>query len=91
MLVEHGLSLFAIEGSRDYGERVAQHLDLALCAHEERGFEDGEHKVRPLAEVRRQDVFVITRSTAMPSRARTTSCAGCCFSSARRRMPAPSG
>ena len=42
MLVEHGLSLFAIEGSRDYGERVARHLDLVLCAHEERGFEDGE-------------------------------------------------
>jgi ribose-phosphate pyrophosphokinase len=59
MAVDYGLSLFAVEGSRDYGERVARHLDLVLCAHEERGFEDGEHKIRPLVEVRRQDVFVI--------------------------------
>jgi ribose-phosphate pyrophosphokinase len=53
------LSLFAVEGSREYGMRVAAHLDLVLAQHEERGFEDGEHKIRPLAEVRRQDVFVI--------------------------------
>ena len=54
-----GLTLFAVGGTRDYGERVAQHLELILGAHEERAFEDGEHKIRPLAEVRRQDVFVI--------------------------------
>jgi ribose-phosphate pyrophosphokinase len=54
-----GLSLFAIEGTREYGARVAQHLDLVLASHEERAFEDGEHKIRPLVEVRRQDVFVI--------------------------------
>jgi len=54
-----GLTLFAVGGTRDYGERVAQHLELILAAHEERAFEDGEHKIRPLAEVRRQDVFVI--------------------------------
>jgi ribose-phosphate pyrophosphokinase len=54
-----GLTLFAVGGTREYGERVAQHLELILGAHEERGFEDGEHKIRPLAEVRRQDVFVM--------------------------------
>jgi ribose-phosphate pyrophosphokinase len=54
-----GPSLFAVEGTRDYGERVAQQLELSLNAHEERAFEDGEHKIRPLVEVRRQDVFVI--------------------------------
>jgi ribose-phosphate pyrophosphokinase len=53
------LSLFAVEGTREYGERVARHLDVALAQHEERGFEDGEHKIRPLVEVRRQDVYVI--------------------------------
>jgi ribose-phosphate pyrophosphokinase len=53
------LALFAVEGTREYGERVAQHLDLALAPHEERGFEDGEHKIRPLVEVRRHDVYVI--------------------------------
>ena len=54
-----GLTLFAVEGTRDYGERVARHLELILGTQEERGFEDGEHKIRPLAEVRRQDVFVM--------------------------------
>jgi ribose-phosphate pyrophosphokinase len=59
MLVEFELSLFAVEGTRDYGLRVAQHLDLVLGEHEERAFEDGEHKIRPLIDVRRHDVFVI--------------------------------
>jgi ribose-phosphate pyrophosphokinase len=59
MLVDVELSLFAIEGTRDYGSRVAEHLDLVLGEHEERGFEDGEHKIRPLIDVRRHDVFVI--------------------------------
>ena len=51
--------LFALEGSRPYGERVAARLEWPLSAHEERGFEDGEHKIRPLVEVARRDVFVI--------------------------------
>jgi ribose-phosphate pyrophosphokinase len=59
MLVECELSLFAVEGTRDYGLRVAQHLELVLDEHEERAFEDGEHKIRPLVNVRRHDVFVI--------------------------------
>jgi ribose-phosphate pyrophosphokinase len=59
MSPDGGLTLFAVEGTREYGARVAQHLDLVLANHEERSFEDGEHKVRPLVEVRRQDVFVI--------------------------------
>ena len=54
-----GLTLFAIGASHEYGARVAQHLDFVLGKHEERAFEDGEHKIRPLVEVRRQDVFVI--------------------------------
>jgi ribose-phosphate pyrophosphokinase len=59
MLVDCELTLFAVEGTRDYGLRIAQHLDLVLGEHEERAFEDGEHKIRPLAKVRRHDVFVI--------------------------------
>ena len=39
--------------------RVAAALGLELGKHEERGFEDGEHKIRPLCNVRNQDVFVI--------------------------------
>jgi len=59
MLVDCELSVFAVEGTRDYGSRVARHLDLVLGEHEERQFEDGEHKIRPLIDVRRHDVFVI--------------------------------
>jgi len=51
--------LFALEGSRSYGERVAAGLEWPLSPHEEREFEDGEHKIRPLIDVSRRDVFVI--------------------------------
>ena len=53
------LALFAIEASRPFGERVAAALDVPLARHEEREFEDGEHKIRPLESVRGRDVFVI--------------------------------
>ena len=56
---DHGLLLFGLEGSRPYAELVAQHLGLSLSPHEEREFEDGEHKARPLVNVRDRDVFVL--------------------------------
>ena len=58
-LIEDSLRLFALHSSRAFGERVAQHLGMPLGRHEERNFEDGEHKSRPLDEVRGRDVFVI--------------------------------
>jgi ribose-phosphate pyrophosphokinase len=59
MAIADGLMLFALAGTRDYGERVAGHLDLTLAQHEERDFEDGEFKIRPLGAVGRRDVFVL--------------------------------
>ncbi|MBS0522561.1 MAG: ribose-phosphate pyrophosphokinase [Proteobacteria bacterium] len=56
---EHSLTLFALEGSREFGQLVADRLDIALAPHEERDFEDGEHKARPLQSVRGHDTFVI--------------------------------
>lgn len=53
------LSLFGLHGSRDLAERVAGRLALTLARHEERDFEDGEHKARPLQDVRGHDVFVL--------------------------------
>ncbi|MET0961799.1 MAG: ribose-phosphate diphosphokinase [Noviherbaspirillum sp.] len=53
------LLLFALGGSRAYGERMARHLGIELAAVEEREFEDGEHKARPLVNVRGRDVFVL--------------------------------
>src|SRR5262249_28338277 len=42
-----------------YGGRVAARLGLALSAHEERTFEGGEYKLRPLVNVRGRAVYVI--------------------------------
>jgi ribose-phosphate pyrophosphokinase len=53
------LSLFGLQGSRDFAGLVAQRLEVALAPHEERGFEDGEHKTRPLQDVRGHDAFVL--------------------------------
>lgn len=53
------LRLFALEASRDFGQHVAGILDVTLARHEEREFEDGEHKGRPLESVRGCDVYVV--------------------------------
>jgi len=58
-MTQDDLCLFALDASRPYGERVATALGVALCSHEEREFEDGEHKARPLENVRGRDVYVI--------------------------------
>jgi len=53
------LRLFALAGSDGLGRSVAERLDIDLAAHEEREFEDGEHKARPLACVAGADVYVL--------------------------------
>jgi ribose-phosphate pyrophosphokinase len=53
------IRLFALNASRDFAEGVGRHLGISLAQHEERDFEDGEHKARPLVNVRGRDVFVI--------------------------------
>ncbi|WP_245410848.1 ribose-phosphate diphosphokinase [Microvirga flavescens] len=51
--------LFALKSAADFGERIARHLGQTLQSHEERDFEDGEHKTRPLIDVRGGNVQVI--------------------------------
>jgi ribose-phosphate pyrophosphokinase len=58
-MTQDDLCLFALDASRPFGERVATALGMALSSHEEREFEDGEHKARPLENVRGKDVYVI--------------------------------
>jgi len=53
------LKLFALAGSEDLGASIAANLGLRLAAHEERDFEDGEHKCRPLESVAGADVYTI--------------------------------
>jgi ribose-phosphate pyrophosphokinase len=58
-MTDRPLCLFALHASGKLGAAVAAALARPLAAHEEREFEDGEHKIRPLVEVSRQDVFVV--------------------------------
>ncbi|MBC7142955.1 MAG: ribose-phosphate pyrophosphokinase [Rhodobacteraceae bacterium] len=55
------MQLFALSAAKDFGAAIAGHLGIDLCPLEERGFEDGEHKARPLVSVRGQDVYVVGR------------------------------
>jgi ribose-phosphate pyrophosphokinase len=59
MISRDEITLFALNASREFGERISHHLEVPLSDHEEREFEDGEHKARPLVNVRGRDVFVI--------------------------------
>lgn len=54
-----GIKLFGLGASRPQAEAIAAVLDIAVSAHEERDFEDGEHKARPLESVRGDDVYVV--------------------------------
>ena len=51
--------LFALHATAKLGSAVAAALDRPLAAHEEREFEDGEHKARPVEAVRGAEVFVL--------------------------------
>jgi ribose-phosphate pyrophosphokinase len=51
--------LFALDATRAFGTRVAGALGLALAPHEERTFEDAEHKIRPLVDPNGQDCVVV--------------------------------
>lgn len=53
------LRLFAMNATADWGRAVATCLGIPLAPHEERIFEDGEHKARPLDPVAGADVYVI--------------------------------
>lgn len=50
--------LFALNGSQAYAACVARHLGCSLAAHEERLYEDGEHKSWPLQAVNGRQVVV---------------------------------
>jgi len=51
--------IFAPDATRELGLRIARVLGVDLAPHEEREFEDGEHKARPLVSVRGRDVYIV--------------------------------
>ena len=53
------LLLFSLDPSCTLAPAIAADLDHAIAPHEERGFEDGEHKLRPLTDPRGADAYVI--------------------------------
>jgi ribose-phosphate pyrophosphokinase len=59
-LDSHKLLVFAPQSARVMGEHVATHLKIDLSTSEEREYENGEHKMRPLSNVRDRDVYVIS-------------------------------
>lgn len=61
-------ALFALSASDRLGEAIAVALGIPLSAHEERSFEDGEHKIRPLESVRGRDVYVLSSLYGEPGR-----------------------
>lgn len=54
-----GVQVFALGASSDLGRAVASELGCPLASQEEREFEDGEHKGRPLDAVVGRDVYVV--------------------------------
>jgi ribose-phosphate pyrophosphokinase len=56
---DHRVTVFSLASGRPLLERVCEHLGIAAGRHEERTFEDGEHKLRPLESVRGRDVYVV--------------------------------
>jgi ribose-phosphate pyrophosphokinase len=59
--------LFALAATAELGGAVARRLGAPLTAHEERGFEDGEHKARPLESVAGCDCYVINSLHSGPA------------------------
>jgi ribose-phosphate pyrophosphokinase len=60
------VKLFGLNASKELAAQLAERAGVRLAPHEERDFEDGEFKVRPLVSVRGERVFVcqsLTRSS----------------------------
>jgi len=53
------LLLFALEPDGEFALALVRALGVALAPHEDRAFEDGEHKWRPLVDPRGRDCYVV--------------------------------
>lgn len=53
------MRLFALDGTQALGRAVAAEISCELDPIEEREFEEGEHKSRPLISVRNEDVYIL--------------------------------
>lgn len=53
------MQLYALDADTTLAQALASQMGEALCPHENRAFEDGEHKLRPLISPRGADVYVL--------------------------------
>lgn len=51
--------LFSLDSAAAFAQALATSLAVPLAPHEDRCFEDGEHKLRPLVDPRGSDAYVI--------------------------------
>ena len=58
------MRLFGLNASKEFAEGLGDRLGVWLASHEERDFEDGEFKARPLDSVRGEQVFVCQSLTS---------------------------
>ena len=62
-MARHGLThkmiLFSLDPDPTLAQALAADLGVTLAPHEERHFEDGEHKLRPLLDPRGSDAYVV--------------------------------
>jgi ribose-phosphate pyrophosphokinase len=58
--------IFSLGSSRAFGSAVARWMKLELAPHEERRFDDGEYKFRPMVGVRGRDVYIVHSLYAEP-------------------------
>jgi ribose-phosphate pyrophosphokinase len=58
--------LFCLDDDRRFGQAVADRLGLALSPFEDRQFEDGEHKTRPLLSVLGADAYLLVSLCGEP-------------------------
>jgi ribose-phosphate pyrophosphokinase len=65
-VVQSRLAVFSLHSGQAFAERVVNHLGTRLMTHEEREFEWGQHKTRPLESVRDADVYVVQSLHGQP-------------------------
>jgi ribose-phosphate pyrophosphokinase len=51
--------IFALDTDKTFARALGADLDESIAAHEDRAFEDGEHKLRPLVDPRGDDCYVV--------------------------------
>lgn len=53
------MQIYSLDGDDPFGAALAAQLDESLSPHEDRRFDDGEHKARPLVDPRGADAYVV--------------------------------